>query len=122
MTSDRRARLAPVFKRYADECRSRAETLFTLLHDEEAATDLKAVILQAHTLAGSGATMGAERLSAEARRLEELVKAIEDAGRDADRAERQTMAQLAAILLEQAKDFDAETMLDAFIVKMYAGC
>lgn len=121
MTSDRRSRLAPVFNRYADECLGRAETLFALLHDEAAEVDLKAVILQAHTLAGSGATMGAELLSSQARRLEEMVKAMQEAGRGPDLPERQLMAALAVTLLEQAKGFDAETMLDAFIAKMFAG-
>ena len=31
------------------------------------------------------------------------------------------MAALAATLLEQAKGFEAEIMLDAFITKMFAG-
>jgi len=79
------------------------------------------VILHAHTLAGSGATMGAELLSSEARRLEEMAKAMQEAGRAPDQSERQTMAALAATLLEQAKGFEAETMLDAFIAKMFAG-
>jgi HPt (histidine-containing phosphotransfer) domain-containing protein len=121
MTNDRRARLAPVFNRYADECLGRAETLFALLQSEEAGIDLKAVILHAHTLAGSGATMGAQLLSSEARRLEEMVKAMQEAGRGPDLPERQAMAALAQSLLEQAKAFNAETMLDAFIAKMFAG-
>jgi HPt (histidine-containing phosphotransfer) domain-containing protein len=121
MTSDRRSRLAPVFNRYADECLGRAETLSALLHDDGTEVDLKAVILHAHTLAGSGATMGAELLSSEARRLEEMVKAMQEAGRGPDQSERQAMAALAATLLEQAKGFEAEIMLDAFITKMFAG-
>jgi HPt (histidine-containing phosphotransfer) domain-containing protein len=121
MSSDRRSRLAPVFTRYADECLGRAEILLALLQDQGGEVDLKAVILHAHTLAGSGATMGAELLSSEARRLEEMAKAMQEAGRAPDQSERQTMAALAATLLEQAKGFEAETMLDAFIAKMFAG-
>lgn len=121
MSNDRRARLTPIFNRYAEECRSRADALFAILGAGAADPDLKAVVLQAHTLAGSGATMGAEGLSTQARTLEEMAKAMQEAGRGPDAAERQAMAGIAADLLEQAKGFDAETMLDAFIAKMFAG-
>jgi len=60
-------------------------------------------------------------LSSQARRLEEMVKAMQEAGRGPDHAERQAMMALAATLLEQAKGFDAEIMLDAFIAKMFSG-
>ncbi|HVI52579.1 MAG TPA: Hpt domain-containing protein [Candidatus Sulfotelmatobacter sp.] len=119
MNNDRRARLAPVFNRYAAECRSRAETLAAILADAPAEPDLQAVVLHAHTLAGSGATMGAEALSVEARRLEELAKTLQDEERRPGADERQVMAALAASLLAAASGFDAEAMLDAFIVKMF---
>lgn len=121
MSADRRARLAPVFDRYAAECRSRAETLVSLLPPGSGAVDLQAVILQSHSLAGSGATMGAEKLSQDARQLEETAKRLQEAGRGPTGDEVTGMAALAASCLEQAKDFDAATMLDAFIAKMFAG-
>jgi len=119
MTNDRRARLAPVFNRYAEECLGRAETLFALLGDQPEMPDLKAVVLHSHTLAGSGATMGADALSAQARQLEEMVKAMQEAQRGPDAAERQAMAGLVVSLRDAAKGFDAETMLNAFIAKMF---
>lgn len=117
MTSDRRARLTPVFNRYAGECRDRAATLVLILEQE--APDLPSLILHSHSLAGSGATMGAESLSADARRLEEDAKAIREAGRGPDAAELHTMRGLAQSLRTAAEGFDAETMLDAFIAKMF---
>jgi len=121
MSADRRARLAPVFDRYAAECRSRGETLVSLLADDAVSLDVQAVILHSHSLAGSGATMGAEKLSQDARQLEETAKRLQEAGRGPDAAEQKAMAALAASCLEQAKGFDAATMLDAFIAKMFAG-
>jgi HPt (histidine-containing phosphotransfer) domain-containing protein len=115
--TDRRTRLAPTFERYAAEACSRAGVLVERMAAAE--VDLGAVILQAHTMAGSGATMGADAISCKARRMEHLAVDLRNAGRQPDPAERAELTALAAELLQLAETFDPEPMLDAFIAKMF---
>ncbi|OIQ93851.1 Hpt domain protein [mine drainage metagenome] len=118
MTADRRARLLPTFQRYAAECRTRAQALAALTA-AEGAWDLAAIVHEAHSLAGSGATMGAEALGTGARALEQRAQDCREAGLAPDDETRRQMAAQAQALLDQARGFAVERMLDAFMAKMF---
>jgi len=115
--NDRRARLAQTFLRYAEELRMRTTTLQTLMAENP--IDLRAVSLQAHTLAGSGTTMGAEDISIHARELEHLAQDITTADSQPDAAQTLRMRELSGRLVELAGAFDPEIMLNSFIARVF---
>jgi|GEM_PF-2901150 len=115
---DRRARLAPVFHRFAQESRDRAQNLRSLL--AASPLDLTAISREAHTLAGSGATLGGEEISRQARAMEHLTLEIQEAGRQPDGAEHQRLSDFVSALESEAAAFDPESKLDAFIAAMFA--
>ncbi len=115
MTTDRRTRLAATFVRYADEARTRAAAIPGLLQDGK----LRDALIQAHTLAGSGATVGADDISDQARIVEAVILAAMDQNRPLTDAELADLALKLPGLQAAVAGFDPDTMLDAFMERMF---
>lgn len=118
MSSDRRARLAGTFARYADEVRGRAAAIAGLLADGDAAA-IRTLLLHAHTLAGSGATMEAEDIGTLGHALEDIALRLIGAGRAPDCGERAEMVALSERLTQAVAAFDPEAGLDTFLARIY---
>ncbi|HLN23319.1 MAG TPA: Hpt domain-containing protein [Patescibacteria group bacterium] len=120
MSEDRRIRLAGTFTRYAEEARTRSAAIAELVQGDMASPDAwGVVVLHAHTLAGSGATMGAENISTAGRAIEDIVTELSGAQRAPDAEERAALVALSGQLTVAAAAFDPEASLNIFIAKVY---
>ena len=115
MTSDRRTRLAATFLRYADEAKTRAQAIPGLLREGK----LREALIHAHTLAGSGATVGADDISALARIVEDALLLAHDANRALTDQELADLTDPIARLQDAAAAFKPDDMLDAFMERMF---
>ena len=122
MIEDRRIRLAGTFTRYAEEARHRSAAIAEFVQGGMDNPDAwKGLLLHAHTLAGSGATMGAEDISIAGRSIEDIVSGLFEVRRAPTAGERATLVALSEQLTLAVAGFDPERCLDAFLAKVYPG-
>lgn len=116
---ERRSRLTGTFQRFADEARNRASVLRgqVVAGFPQGPASLKTVLLHAHTLAGSGETMGAADLSAIGAEIEALLNAL-PAGSMPDAAQSERLDRLSRDLAEAAGRFDVEAALETFLRRL----
>jgi chemotaxis protein histidine kinase CheA len=120
MSEDRRIRLAGTFTRYAEEARNRSAAIADFVQGGMDSPDAwKGLVLHAHTLAGSGATMGAEDISIAGRAIEDIVTALSEARRAPTAEERAALVALSGQLTLAAAAFDPELSLNGFLAKVY---
>jgi len=120
MSEDRRIRLAGTFARYAEEARNRSAAIADLAQGGMDTPDAwKGLVLHAHTLAGSGAAMGAEDISIASRAIEVVVTELSAARRAPTADERATLLALSGQLGVAVAAFDPEACLNAFLAKVY---
>ena len=115
--NDRRKRLSITFAHYAEEAQARSRSIAVLVAEKPTSDALQKVSLQAHSLAGSGTTMGVEEITLLSRDIEKIIHEI-GAGSPTD-DQTAALAGLAAQLTQAAAAFDPETRLDEFMKRMF---
>ena len=118
--NDRRTRLAGTFQRFAEEAENRATVIrgVVLTGFPQGQASLQTVMLHAHALAGTGETMGADRMGAIGAEIEALLRALPPGSGPAPRTQDRLDA-LSAELVRAARDFDADAALDLFMQRMF---